>query len=148
MYTHILVAYDGSALSDKALAEAIRLARQGRARVTLLYVLTPHHLLVGGGRLVPGLKEAERQHAELLRQEAREMLAGALGRLTAADIPCEVLLEEGNDPHQHIVQAASRLDCDLVVMASHGRRGIEGLVVGSQTIKVLSHSKLPVLVVR
>jgi nucleotide-binding universal stress UspA family protein len=148
MYTQILVAYDGSALSDKALAEAARLAQPGRARVTLLYVLTPHHLLVGGGRLVPGLKELEGQHAEMLRQEAREMLARAHGRLTAADIPCEVLLEEGSDPYEHIVRAASRLNCDLVVMASHGRRGIEGLVVGSQTIKVLSHSKLPVLVVR
>jgi nucleotide-binding universal stress UspA family protein len=148
MYTHILVAYDGSALSDKALAEATRLAREGRARVTLLYVLTPHHLLIGGGRLVPGLKALEGQHAQMLRQEAREMLSLAQGRLAAADIPCEPLLEEGNDPYQHIVQAANRLNCDLVVMASHGRRGIEGLLVGSQTIKVLGHSKVPVLVVR
>ena len=148
MYTHILVAYDGSALSDKALAEAIKLARQTQAPVTLLYVLTPHHLLVGGGRLVPGLKELEQQHAEMLRQEARQMLERAHARLTAADIPCEVLLEEGYDPYQHIVQGASRLNCDLIVMASHGRRGIEGLVVGSQTIKVLSHSQVPVLVVR
>ena len=148
MYTHILVAYDGSALSDKALAEAIKLARQSCTPVTLLYVLTPHRLLVGGGRLVPGLRELEQQHAELLRQEAREMLGRAHLRVSAAGIPCEVLLEEGQYPYEHIVQGASRLDCDLVVMASHGRGGIEGLMVGSQTIKVLSHSRVPVLVVR
>jgi nucleotide-binding universal stress UspA family protein len=90
----------------------------------------------------------ERQHAEVLRQQARDMLERAQARFAAAEIPCEVLLEEGYDPYEHIVQDASRMNCDLIVMASHGRGGIEGLVVGSQTVKVLSHSKVPVLVVR
>jgi nucleotide-binding universal stress UspA family protein len=94
------------------------------------------------------LKQLERQHAELLRQHAREMLERARGVVSAAQVPCELLLEDGSDPYQNIVQAASRLNCDLIVMASHGRGSIEGLVVGSQTIKVLSHSKIPVLVVR
>ena len=58
------------------------------------------------------------------------------------------MFEEGNDPYQHIVEGAKRLNCDVTVMASHGRRGLEGLVVGSQAVKLLTHSNVPVLVVR
>jgi nucleotide-binding universal stress UspA family protein len=148
MYKHMVVAYDGSPLSDKALDEAIEFGKQTGCKISLLYVLTPHHLLVGGGRSIPGLKELERQHAESLRQHAREMLQSAQERIVGAGIACEVVLEEGNHPYQHIVDGAKRLKCDVVVMASHGRRGIEGLVVGSQTVKVLTHSSVPVLVVR
>jgi len=148
MYKHILVAYDGSVLSDKAVAEAIGLAKDSKARVSLIYVLTPHHLLVGGGRPVPGLKQLEQQHAQELRQHASAMLKAAQERLHAGGIEGETLLEDGSHPHEQIVQAAARLRCDLILMASHGRRGIEGLVVGSQTIKVLTHASVPVLVVR
>ena len=63
-------------------------------------------------------------------------------------VACDVLLEEGVNPYQHIVEGAKRLQCDLVVMASHGRRGIEGFLLGSQTVKVLTHSNVPVLVIR
>jgi nucleotide-binding universal stress UspA family protein len=148
MYKHMMVAYDGSPLSDKALNEAIEFAKQTGCKISLLYVLTPHHLLVGGGRNVPGLKDLERQHAETLRQHALEMLESARNRIKSAGIACDVVFEEGLHPYEHIVEGAKRLKCDMVLMASHGRRGIEGLVVGSQTVKVLTHSSVPVLVVR
>lgn len=148
MYKHMMVAYDGSHLSDKALDEAIEFATQTRCKISLLYVLTPHHLLVGGSSRIPGLKELERQHAETLREHAREMLQSAQDRVKAAGIGCEVVFEEGHHPYQHIVDGATRLKCDVILMASHGRRGIEGFVVGSQTVKVLTHSDVPVLVVR
>lgn len=148
MYKQIMLAYDGSEPADKALDECIRIAKQTGASVVLLYVLRPHHLMIGGGRLVPGLAQLEHQHAEALRQQAREMLDGAQGRLRACGIDCKAALEEGLDPHKQITDGAQRLKCDLIVMGSHGRGSLESLVVGSQTLKVLGRSTVPVLVVR
>ena len=147
MYKNVLVAYDGSALSDKALDEAIALAQQGACRVSLLYVLAPHHLMMGT-RTAPGLKELEKQHMDTLRQQAREMLAGAHLRLKAAKIESDVILEEGTSPYQQIIETAKRLKSDLIMMASHGRRGLEALWVGSQATKVIANAPVPVLVVR
>lgn len=148
MYKHILLAYEGSESADKALDESIRVIKQTGSTLSMLYVLTPHHLMVGGGRPVPGLAQLERQHAEALRQQAREMLDAAQKRVRACGIECDTVLEEGLDPCQHIVETAKRLKCDLIVMGSHGRGRIESLVVGSQTLKVLGRTNIPVLVVR
>jgi len=148
MYKHILLAYDGSLLSDKALNEAASLAKCAGAKVTVIYVATPHHLLLGGGREVPGLKRLEQQYAEEIDREARQTLDLARQRIAGTGVEADALLDHGKAPHENLVQAALRLKCDLIVMASHGRRGVEGLVVGSQTMKVLTHTSLPVLVVR
>ena len=76
------------------------------------------------------------------------MLDVARQRVAAAGVAVDMLLDHGPDPHEKIVEAARQLKCDLIVMATHGRRGVEGVVVGSQTLKVLTHSTIPVLVVR
>lgn len=148
MYKHIMLPYDGSELSEKALNEGIGLAKSQNAKITLMYVVSPHHLMVGGGRVIPGLKRLEQEYADNIRTEAREMLDAARQRVSAAGLACDILVEDGADAHRSIIEGAKRLKCDLIVMASHGRRGLEGLVVGSQTIKVLTHSTIPVLVVR
>ena len=148
MYKHILTVYDGSVLSDKALSESTALAKGEGSKITLIYVVTPHHLLLGGGRAIPGLKRLEQEYAAEIEQEAKQMLDTARQRASSAGIACDILIEHGTDPYECIVDAARREKCDLIVMASHGRRGIESLVVGSQTIKVLTHSSIPVLVVR
>lgn len=148
MYKHILLPYDGSSLSDKALKEGIALAKITGAKISLIYVLAPHHLLVGGGRSVPGLRGLEHQYYVQLEENARDMLGRAQEEAAAAGLVCDSLIEHGSNPHEHIAEAARRLECDLIVMASHGRRGIEGIVIGSQTVKVLTHSTIPVLVVR
>jgi nucleotide-binding universal stress UspA family protein len=148
MYKHIVLPYDGSELSDKALDEGIGLAKSQNAKITLIYVVTPHHLMVGGGRVIPGLKRLEQEYAQNIRAEAKQILDAACQRVTAAGLTCEVVLEEGLEPYQRIIDAAGRLKCDLVVMASHGQRGLDSLVVGSQTMKILTHSTIPVLVVR
>jgi nucleotide-binding universal stress UspA family protein len=148
VYKHILLPYDGSSLSDKALREGIALARGSGAKITLIYVLTPHHLLIGGGRPVPGLKGLEQQYHEQLERDAQALLARAQSEAAAAGVACEVEIEHGTSPYEQIVAAAGRLDCDLIVMASHGRRGLDAVVIGSQTVKVLTHSRVPVLVVR
>ena len=148
MYKHIMMVYDGSVLSDKALNEGTALAKSGGGKVTLIYVVTPHHLLLGGGRAVPGLKRLEQQYADELDQEARQMLDVARQRVAAAGVAVDMLLEHGPDPYEKILEATRQLKCDLIIMATHGRRGVEGVVVGSQTLKVLTHSTIPVLVVR
>ena len=148
MYKHILMAYDGSIRSDKALNEATALAKSANSKLTLIYVVTPHHLLIGGGRDVPGLKRLEEQYEAEIDQEAKQMLDAARTRATAAGVAVDVLTEHGAAPHECILEAARRLKCDLIVMANQGRRGLEGIVVGSQTLKVLASSSIPVLVVR
>jgi nucleotide-binding universal stress UspA family protein len=148
MYKHILLPFDGSPLSDKALREGIALARSSGAKISLIYVLAPHHLLIGGGRAVPGLKDLEQQYHEQLLADAQALLARAQREAAAAGLVCAVEIEHGTNPHEHIVAAARRLNCDVIVMASHGRRGIDAIVIGSQTVKVLTHASVPVLVVR
>jgi nucleotide-binding universal stress UspA family protein len=148
MYTHIMLPYDGSEISDKALAQAIGLAKSEKARIMLLYVVGPHHLMVGGGRAVPGLKRLEAEYVEKIRAEASGMLAAAKKNVESAGVACTTLLEDGEDAYRKVIDAAAREKCDLIVMASHGRRGLDALVVGSQTVKVLTHSTIPVLVVR
>ena len=148
MYKHIMLPYDGSPLSDKALRHGIDLAKSVGSKITLIYVVAPHHLLVGGGYAVPGLKRLEQEYQEELTRKARDMLQSAQRHASDAGVACNVHIEDGENPHEHIVDAARQLNCDLILMASHGRRGIEGLVIGSETVKVLTHSQTPVLVVR
>jgi nucleotide-binding universal stress UspA family protein len=103
--------------------------------------------LIGGGRGAPGLKQLEQGYQEKLAAHAREMLEAARKLAQTAGIACDAIVEEGNDPYERIIAAADRMQCDLILMASHGRKGLEAMVVGSKTIKVLTHSKVPVLVV-
>ncbi|MCC7082400.1 MAG: universal stress protein [Burkholderiales bacterium] len=148
MYKRIVLAYDGSELSNKAVDHGVTLAKDTGAGVTLLYVVTPHHLLVGGGHLAPGLRQFENQYAAELRQHAKEMLESVAQRVRAAGCTADVLVEDGTHPYANIVEAAKRLHADLIVMAGHGRGSIASLMVGSQTVKVLAHATVPVLVVR
>lgn len=148
MYKHILLPYDGSDLSEKALTEGMGLAKSENARITLIYVVSPHHLMIGGGRAVPGLKRLEQEYAQNIRAEAQTMLDTARQRASSTGLAVDVLIEDGANAYQCIIDGAQRLKCDLILMASHGRRGLDGLVVGSQTMKVLAHSTIPVLVVR
>jgi len=148
MYKHILLPYDGSELSDKALTEAIGLARGEKAKITLLYVVGPHHLMVGGGSAVPGLKRLEMEYVEKIRAEATAMLDAARQRACTAGLDCVCVLEDGINAYEKIITVANRDRCDLIVMASHGRRGLEGMIIGSQTNKVLTRATVPVLVVR
>jgi nucleotide-binding universal stress UspA family protein len=146
-YRHLLVPTDGSELSAKAVAQAVALAQALGARLTLFHVRTAFPIsLVGAGELVDpttvdALIEAARNHGTQVLAEA-ETMAQQQG------LNAETLCEEHPVPHQAIVAAAERLGCDLVVMASHGRRGLQGALLGSETQRVLSHSQLPVLVVR
>ena len=146
-YHHLLVPTDGSELSAKAVQQAVELARALGARLTVFHVQSNFPIsLVGVGELVdPNTVEALVQAA---RQGAKRVLAEAAAVAEAAGVPCEQETVVHALPHVAIVDAAERLGTDLIVMASHGRRGVEGVLLGSETQRVLTHSRCPVLVVR
>ncbi|MEB3168716.1 MAG: universal stress protein [Synechococcaceae cyanobacterium] len=151
MFRHLLVPTDGSDLSAAAIRRAASFAAETGARITLLHViesvlLSPGGSLFGDPLLAdPGLPErlqrVEREHAEQLLARDRELVA-------SAGVACAVELAEPGPIHAAIHEAAQRHGCDLIFMASHGRKGLAGWVLGSETQRVLAHAALPVLVYR
>ena len=145
MFRHILIPTDGSALASEAVGKGIALAGAARARVTFLMVVEPFHILsVDVAQLESTRAEYEKYSAGI----ARQTLAAAEARATAAGVEASSMNGEDDQPYRVIVEAADTLGCDLIAMASHGRRGMAALMIGSQTMKVLAHSKVPVLVYR
>ncbi|MFA5120891.1 universal stress protein [Zavarzinia sp.] len=145
MFKHILVPIDGSALSASALDQAFALARETKAKVTILTVIEPFHM-VWAGIDEAGLTMGE--YEEGARERAAATLAAAEAKAKAAGVDCHVLPVEHAEPYRAILDAAADCGCDLIAMASHGRRGLAALLLGSVTVKVLTHSTLPVLVYR
>lgn len=146
-YTHLLVPSDGSELSTKAMHEAVKLAHSTGARITIVHAqpVVPMPVMGMGELLDPATMEtlitATRRESDRLLEEASGI--AAIGGVTAS---CERV--QSDQPHKVILEAAARLGCDLIVMGSHGRRGLQGLLLGSQTQRVLLEAPCPVLVVR
>jgi nucleotide-binding universal stress UspA family protein len=145
MFQNILVATDGSRLSEAAVDNAISLARDAGAKVTALTVTEPLHVLTADSKQLSDTKEVYERH---VKAEAARFLASAERKAKALGVPCRVLQVESEHPYQAIIDAAKQSGCDLICMASHGRRGVSALVLGSVTNKVLTHSSMPVLVYR
>jgi nucleotide-binding universal stress UspA family protein len=130
---------------EKAVQHGIALAKRIGAKVTALTVLQPLHVFTTDAQII-GDKRAQ---YETLMQRQAEKILGAVGHAArAAGVPCETVHLEYEHPYQAIIDTAASKGCDLIVMASHGRRGISAVVLGSETVKVLTHSKIPVLVHR
>lgn len=145
MYKHILVATDGSELSDKAVDAAIGLARDLGARLTAFHATQDYPIMPFpdvAGSLTPAMWKADQG------KRARRILEKVEAKAKKAGVACDTGFSLAVHPYEAIIQAAKKARCDLIVMASHGRRGIKGIVLGSETNKVLTHSKLPVLVYR
>jgi nucleotide-binding universal stress UspA family protein len=145
MYKHLLVPTDGSELSNRAIEYAAALAKAVNARLTVLTVTTPYAGFVVEPELIMARIEDYKKGAAKL---AMQYLDVAKDIAAAAQVPCEVVHVEHAQPYQAIIDAAKDRGCDLIVMASHGRRGVAAIVLGSETAKVLTHSTIPVLVVR
>jgi len=145
MYQHILVPTDGSDLSGRAVGEAVAFARSVGARITALTVSPPFQLDGYEPFLVT---VTPTQHERAHETRAREVLGDVRSRASAAGVPCEVVAVVNDAPWQAIIEIAQRQGCDLVFMASHGRRGMAGMLLGSETQRVLTHCKIPVLVYR
>ncbi|MFM9109173.1 MAG: universal stress protein [Prochlorococcaceae cyanobacterium] len=141
---HLLVATDGSEGSNRAVQQAAELAQGLGARLSVLHVILPAPLpLTGmGDQLDARTLEALGQAA---RAESERILSAAIA--AAAGIAAERLQQSGERPHTAILAAAAERGCDLIVMASHGRRGVVGWLLGSETQRVLAQAPCPVLVV-
>jgi nucleotide-binding universal stress UspA family protein len=145
MFKHILIPTDGSDLSRKAILYGVQLAKESGAKVTGLTVSEPYQAAGMDAVFVPiDLGDYEEQ-SRVLSEKAMEQVKIAAD---AARVSCETIREVNDQPYRAIIDAAQALGCDLIVMASHGRRGISALLLGSETAKVLTHSAIPVLVYR
>ena len=148
MYKHILVPYDGSPMSDRAIAESIALAKLAGAKITLVNVVAPYHIPLAGDHSSDPVRAIEHQYLVELEKRAGAMLESVRKRTVDAGVACESVVRSGVHPYEEIIDTAQSSGCDLIVMASHGRRGIRGLLLGSETTKVLTHCSISVLIVR
>lgn len=147
MFKNILVPTDGSELSESTVARAISFAKDAGARVTFFYAQPDFPMpIYGEGALIdPTTPE---QFSRAAQAEAERILAKAKESATAAEVVSSSDTVVSEVPYEAIIESAERNGCDLIFMASHGRRGLSGFLLGSETQKVLTHSKIPVLVYR
>lgn len=153
MFKHILLPTDGSGLSDRAVKQAVKLAKAIGAKITALYVMPAvsgvsdvYDLYVDEGYILPA--SLKRKIQEGIAERSREILGAVCAAAATAGIECEGISVGGGSPYEAIIKQAGASKCDLIIMASHGRRGLQGILLGSETQKVLTHSKIPVLVCR
>ncbi len=142
MFKHILIATDGSELAGKGVVAGLELAKKLGSKVTIMIAIEPwKSMIVGEAAFSFPIEEYEKAAA----QTAETVLSAARDLATKAGVPCETL-HVTNFPAEGIVETAESKGCDVVVLASHGRRGIARAVLGSQASRVLTLSKVPVLV--
>ena len=145
MYKHLLVAIDGSELAQNALEQAITLAKVLDAKVSIVTVTEPWHAFAAGdGTVVFPIEEYEAS----ITQWALETLSSAAKVAANANVACETIHVKEAYPAEGIIKTAEQQQCDLIVMASHGRRGLTRLLLGSQANHVVTHSTRPVLICR
>ena len=148
MYKHILIPTDGSQTAEKAVAAGIEFAREANARITW-FTAVPEYMLPTEGELMGKNHIVSMdEHNANSREEAQRILAGPAHRAHAAGVVSETDYAQSNHPYQAIIAAATRHGCDLIFMSSHGRKGLPGLFLGSETRDVLTHSTIPTLVYR
>ena len=147
MFKHILVPTDGSELSQATAKRAVEFAKSTGAKVTIFFAKPEYPIAYfGEGALIdPTTPE---KFSELAEQQATTYLGEVQKQCATAGIECATVSATSDVPYEAIIDAAEKSGCDLIFMASHGRRGISGFLLGSETNKVLTHSKIPVLVYR
>ena len=145
MYTNILIPTDGSELSAKAVQHGVALAKRIGARVTALTALPPYRLLTTD---IPMLGDTPDQYQARMRDQSSFALGAVARAAKELGVACELVRVEDEDPYRAIIDTAESNGCDLIVMASHGRRGVSALLLGSETTRVLVHCDVPVLVVK
>lgn len=145
MYRHVLVPTDGSALSTTAIRNAMAFARDAKARVTVLTVMEPFQIISMDSTQLSETKSEYEAHS---RQAGDRYLAEAGREAQALGVAHALVQVTHAQPWKAIIDTATEKGCDLIAMASHGRRGAAALILGSETAKVLTHSTIPVLVFR
>ena len=147
MYKHILIPTDGSKISNAAAKRGVSLAKALGSKVTAFFAAPAATPLVYDG-LLPVAYTTQDQHAELIAKTAAGFLGVIEDACKRAGVPCESIYVTNEFAADAIIAAAKKCRCDLIHMAPHGRRGISAMLLGSETQKVLTHSKVPVLVYR
>jgi nucleotide-binding universal stress UspA family protein len=147
MFKHILIPTDGSRTAAKAITAGIQLAREMGARVTGFYAQEPLPLHVHGEGYIAD-KELVSEFEKRAAEYAAKCVAEVSDAAKAAGVPFEGVVLKSQSPHKAIIDAAKQQKCDAIFIASHGHKGLTGLVLGSVTQKVLVNSEIPVLVFR
>ena len=146
MFKHVLIPTDGSELSQKAIRIGVELAKFHGARVTGVHAIPDYHLMIAyEGAFDPVTEERIEKEA---RMRAENYLDFIKKTAAAAGVPCDTVCETSDHPYDAILKVAKAKDCDLILLHSHGRKGLAAVLLGSETRKVLTYSKIPVMVVR
>lgn len=145
MYKHILIAVDGSDIAEHAAQHGLELAKRVGAKCTAMMALRPWHT-VAPGEIMVAFPEAEYLKGAAAHAEKSLKKIGALA--SKQKVECETFIVSDKEPWQAIVDSTKALDCDLIVMGSHGRSGLTKLILGSEAQKVLTHATVPVLIHR
>ncbi|MDP2240204.1 MAG: universal stress protein [Burkholderiales bacterium] len=146
MFKNILIPTDGSEQSQRAIRTGIELAKVHQSKITGIHVIPDYHLLIAyEGAFDPVTEERIEEEAKV---RAEGYLSFMKSAAREAGIPCDTVCETSDHPYDAILKAAESKDCDLILMTSHGRKGLAAVLLGSETRKVLTHAKVPVLVVR
>ena len=144
MYSRILVPTDGSELSDKALDAAADFAKAMDSSIVAVTVIEPYSYT----NLSEYRPESIDQYDSRVKEMAQERLEIAREAVERKGVKCEIVAFKSFSPAEAIIDAATEYNCDLIFMASHGRQGLAAVLLGSETQKVLTHSKIPVMVYR
>ena len=146
MFKNILIPTDGSEQSQRAVRAGVELAKLHGARITGIHVIPDYHLLIAYEGAFDPVTE------ERIEEEAKARADSYLGYIRSAaaeaGVPCTTACETSDHPYDAILRTAETNGCDLILMTSHGRKGLAAVLLGSETRKVLTHAKVPVLVVR
>jgi len=145
MLSKILVPTDGSELSNKAVQGAVETAKKLNARLVGMTVTEPYPFTSGQSR---ASLQGHDNYDDRMRAQAEERFAPLQAAAAAAGVPLETVVQSSNSTYEAIIGTAKERGCDSIFMASHGRRGLRGLLMGSETQKVLTHTDIPVLVFR
>jgi nucleotide-binding universal stress UspA family protein len=148
MYSHMLIATDGSNLAGRAVDHGLMLAKGIGASVLFVTVTDMWSSVEMATESVRGVENPMKNYEEMVAALAEKILADAKTAADSVGVDCKMHHVSDSSPADGIIEAATEKGCDLIVMASHGRRGINLALLGSQTSKVLALSKIPVLVLR
>jgi nucleotide-binding universal stress UspA family protein len=148
MFRHILIPTDGSKLAAKGARAGVKLAKALGARVTGVYVIPPYLPTMYGELGIPAQAHAQRNYRKNSEKAARQALAAVEIEAQTEGVACATTFVSDPQPWGGILRAAHARKCDAIAMSSHGRGGLGGLLLGSETQRVLSRSKIPVLVIR
>jgi nucleotide-binding universal stress UspA family protein len=148
MYKRILLPTDGSKLSAKAIKQGLQFAKSLGAKVTAINITSEYRTLMDEGFVAPSATTFKKRFEEESTKRSKTLLEDVKTDAQAAGVECNCVSVISNVPYDAIIKHAKKAKCDLIMMASHGRKGLSSILLGSETAKVLTHSSIPVLVVR